>query len=136
MSRRIDTGGDGKLGPAQKSEEYLGRLAKYIPAEIVGLFIAVSGMVPEGSPSRQNALWIIFIGSFILVPVYLFFATRDPDKGPLWLQILLASIAFPIWVFALGGPFAGLPWYEGWISSIVLVFVTVIFGIVKPKKGS
>jgi hypothetical protein len=39
-------------------------------------------------------------------------------------------------VFALGGPFTSLSWYQGWIASIILFFITVIFGFIKPKKGS
>jgi hypothetical protein len=137
VSRRIETGTPGaKLGPDSHQEEYLGRLAGYVPTEIVGLYIAAAGMVPAAVTSRGTALWWIFAGCFALTPVYLGFATKDPKKGPLWLQILLATIAFPVWVFAMGGPFTSFQWYQGWIASIVLFFVTVIFGMVKPKLGS
>ena len=137
MSRRIETGTVGvTLGPGSQREEYLGRLMKYIPAEVVGLYITAVGMVPASTPSRNTALWLIFASCFVLTPLYLIFATKDPHKGPLGLQILLGSLAFPVWVFALGGPFASFQWYQSWIASIILFFVTAIFGMVKPKQGS
>ena len=152
MSRRIDTGEAGSAGGTHGSagpgrplllgkmggEDYLGRLAKYIPTEIVGLYLATSGMIPsatKGEP-RWLALWVVFLLSFALVPVYLFFVTTRGTKRPLWPQIVLGSVAFPVWVFAIGGPFKYFSWYEGWIASITLAFVTVAFGFYRPRPGS
>lgn len=153
MSRRIDTGaveeGRSDASPAEKigkplylgkkrGEDYLGRLAKYIPAEIVALYLATSGMVPPrpDHKPRYLALWIIFGLSWIFAPLYFIFATTESRKGPLWPQVLLASLAFPVWVFAIGGPFQYLSWYEGWIASVTLAFVTVAFGLYQPQRGS
>jgi hypothetical protein len=72
----------------------------------------------------------------VLTPIALYFATRDPQKGPLYLQVILATVAFPVWAFAIGGPFILLPWYQSWIASLVLIFVTFGFGLIKPKTGS
>jgi len=147
MSRRIQTGKAGslargalKLGTTQSDgEDYLGRVAKYIPAEIVGLYLATSGMVPldasTGQP-RRLALWIVFFLNFAFVPLYFWFATTRDNQKPLIPQIILASIAFPVWVFAIGGPFRSFPWYEGWIASLTLAFVTVAMGFCKPAPGS
>jgi hypothetical protein len=145
MSRRIDTGTSPvsendlplHLGKP-KREDYLGRLAKYIPAEIVALYIATSDMVPKLPDGKQQygALWIVFSLCFFLVPVYLAFATSRKNKPILWSQVALSSIAFPVWAFALGGPFNYFAWYQGWIASITLAFVTVIFGFYEPRPGS
>ncbi len=125
--RRVrDAGNDG----------YLGRLSKYIPAEIVGLYVAASGLIPENLPEegRETALWWIFGVCFALTPLYLIFVTPQPGKGVLWLQVILGTIAFPVWIFALGGPFEAFDWYQGWIASIVLLVVTAVFGLFKPKE--
>lgn len=141
MSRRIETGSPTRtLAPGQApADGYLGRLVGYIPSEIVALYLAVSGFVPEQPAStREVALWVISGICFVLTPIYFRFATLDPKKGSLKIQILLASIAFPIWVFAIGGPFVYLPWYEGsrWIASAVLAVATVLFGWIEPKPGT
>lgn len=145
MSRRIDTGSheadesDRALPLGNRNgEDYFGRLAKYIPVEIVGLYVATSGIVPPATngSTRCGALWTLFVLNFILVPIYFIFATSKGKKRVLWPQVVLASIAFPVWVFALGGPFKCLSWYEGWIASITLAFVTVAFGFYKPRLGA
>ena len=138
MSRRIETGflKDMLAAPAPSQEDFLGRLSKYIPAEIVGLYLAATAPVPKTEGGHSTLLWIIFGACLIVTPIYMGFVTRDPQKGPLWLQVLLATIAFPVWVFAIGGPFTFLSWYRGYIATIVLIFVSFAFGWIKPKAGS
>ena len=139
MSRRIETGTETQiLGENKEPEEYLGRLIKYIPAEIVALYLAATGIVPLTAADRQFLLWVIFALCAALTPIFYLLATRDKKKhkGPLVKQVILATIAFPVWVFAIGGPFTALAWYKGYIASILLIFVTVIFGKVKPPLGA
>jgi len=127
MSRRLST-----------QEDYFGRLAKFIPAEIVALYVAAVGVIPHvpaGTPNFR-ALWIVFGITLALVPLYLFFATKRGGKKPLPLQIVLATVAFPVWVFAMGGPFESFPWYQGWAASLVLIFVTFGFGFFKSPPES
>src|SRR5438105_11644670 len=144
MSRRIDTGFLERAGLVLGSrkqvggDDYLGRVAKYIPIEIVGLYVATSGLIPTNANCTPHcyAMWIVFGINSALVPLYFLFATTRDNKKPLWIQILLASIAFPVWVFALGGPFKCLAWYENWIASITLAVVTVAIGFYRPTPGS
>jgi hypothetical protein len=95
-------------------------------------------MVPLGRnrEPRYAALWIVFLINCVFVPLYFVFATTRDKRGVLWPQVVLASLAFPVWVFAIGGPFKSFSWYEGWIASITLAFVTVAFGFYEPKPGA
>lgn len=142
MSRRIETGparGSTAAGGAgaPTPEDYLGRLAKYIPAEILGLYVAMSAAAPVTDPHYGTILWVIFALNLTLVPIYMWIVTsREPGKGPLWVQVVFATIAFPVWAFAMGGPFKQLSWYQGWMATILLMFVTVMFGIKKPEPGT
>jgi hypothetical protein len=146
MARRIQTGSPATLqkgaeGSVSDQDDFLARLVKYIPSEIVGLYVAASGFVPRMTDNKPNpALWWVFTPCAILTPIYLGWVTRDPaaGKGPLWVQVLFATIAFPVWVFALGGPFELLSWYNDkrYVASLVLVFVTTVFGWYKPAPGS
>lgn len=137
MSRRIETGDKVvTLGDGDKRDSYIGRLVGYIPSEIVGLYLFATGMVPATEPNRQTALWIIFSICALVTILYMWRTTHDRQKGPLYIQIILATIAFPVWVFALGGPFMSLSWYKGWIASIVLAGVTLLFGLIEPKPGT
>ena len=139
MSRRIETGSKvKKLGVNEEPADYLGRLIGYIPAEIVGVYLTAAGLAEALGNDRQKWLWVIFGVTFILTPIYLLFATRDKkkNKGPLYPQVILATLAFPLWVFAIGGPFRALTWYKAPVASILLVLGTAIISIKKPEKGS
>jgi hypothetical protein len=118
------------------ADDFLGRLVKYIPAEIVGLFIAVRGAIPQDAPPELLS-WIAF-AAWLLVPVYFWIVTRQGGEKPMIRQIVFATVAFPIWVLALGGaPATTWPWYKShtYIGSVLLIFVTVIFGWLKPHPG-
>jgi hypothetical protein len=115
-----------------KPDDYFSRLLKYIPAEVVAFYISAGGIVPADHPKRLGYLWAIFTVGAIATPVYMLFAARDDEtKKPIPIQILLATIAFPVWAYAMGGPFASLAWYEAWTGSLLLLTVTFVFGAVK-----
>jgi hypothetical protein len=42
-------------------------------------------------------------------------------------------VAFAVWVFALGGPFAALSFYHSIYGSLVLVLYTLLIGLVNPR---
>jgi hypothetical protein len=118
-------------------DDYLDRLVKYIPAEIVALYLGVSNVVPSSDTSYWTALWIITFLTTLCTPIYMYFATAEKGQPPLWTQIIISSIAFPIWVFAIGGPFRHFSWYNDkhWIAAIVISFTTFAVGMVKPKSS-
>jgi len=153
MSRRIETGylvtpsrpfaveggaaAAPALAPSSAGDDYVGRLLKYIPAEIVGFYLAAAGLIsPSPGAPYYNGLWLVFGLGFILVPIYFWITTSRQGKPALWSQIILATIAYPIWVFAIGGPFTYFGWYRSSIASVLLVFATVVFGLYKPPAGS
>jgi|SRR5579863_6285751 len=155
MGRRILTGslnarrvgiGQGGVPPNATANEaiegrddFLGRLLKYIPAEIIGLYLSARGFVPQDSSDSAKLVALIAILAWMLVPVYFWVATTRNQQKPLLIQILLGTIAFPVWVFAIGGlPVSEIGWYQHHpsISSIVLIFVTFIFGLISPPPGA
>ena len=132
MSRRIQTKAR-TLASGGQVDDYWGRLIKYIPAEVVALYVSATGIVPANHTDSNFYLWIIFGFCFIATPLYFIGVTRDPANGPLWLQVLLASIAFPVWAYALGGVFVNTPKYEPFAASLLLMGVTFIFGKIRPS---
>jgi uncharacterized membrane protein YoaK (UPF0700 family) len=120
---------------ATPGDDYLDRLLKYIPAEIIALYLGASNVVPAGDHSYSLALWIITGLTAVCTPVYMFFSTREAGKPTLWSQIIISSVAFPIWVFAIGGPFHSFKWYDQkrWVAAIVISFATFMVGMYIPK---
>ncbi|MFB3829075.1 MAG: hypothetical protein ACE15B_20070 [Bryobacteraceae bacterium] len=140
MSRRIETGTAASAPPAPPqvpADDYLARLLKYIPAEIVGLYMTGAHMVsPDPAAPSYPRLWIVFAVCFFLVPLYFLIATTREGKPPLWPQIVLGTVAYPAWVFGIGGPFRSFSWYGGEIAAFVLAAVTLGIAWYAPPKGS
>jgi hypothetical protein len=136
-------GGPTDTGPAiavpvrePVADDFLGRLIKYIPAEIVGLFVAVRSALPPDVPPLVS--WIIAGVAWLLVPIYFWIATTRDGNRPMVRQIVFATIAFPVWVFALGGsPVDSWVWFKthSYIASVLLIFVSVLFGWLQPRPG-
>ncbi len=143
MGRRIETGARPGAQPLAAhdppvADDYLGRLVKYVPAEIIALYLTVAGIIPPDPTGRPRAtvLWVVFFGCLVLVPVFTWVATTRHGRPPLTAQVVISTLAFPIWVFAIGGPFASLAWYQPWIASVVLAFATTLMGLYQPPPGS
>jgi hypothetical protein len=125
-----------KASPS-KPDGYLDRLLKYIPAEIIALYLGVTNVIPPPLSAHVKALWIVTAISTICVPVYMYFSTEKTDHAPLWPQIAISSVSFPLWVFAIGGPFSQYSWYDGcrWIAAITICFATFLFGLYRPAPA-
>jgi hypothetical protein len=121
-------------GPAQaqpKVDDYITKLLKYIPAEIVAAFLFIDGLIKSLSQPSAVVFWIVFIVLLILTPLYMWRVTTEPDKPAAVAQIIIATFGFFVWVFAIGGPFSTLGWYLPVYGSILLVVYTLVIPIVQ-----
>lgn len=116
-------------------DQFADRLLKYIPAEVVGGYIVVSGFV-EGLITEKRTfmhlspnacLWIVMVTFCLLAFIYMLFAPKAAGEPLPWFQAFSAPVAFLTWSFALGGPFEKtLPDYNKAGAAILLVFVSLI----------
>jgi hypothetical protein len=135
--------------PQQRLEDYLERVSKYIPVEIVAAFITVRGLVPSsvaenGTPASNAwppALEIALYAAMVaLTPLYLLrFGGAVPGKAR---QVAVATISFVVWTYGIGGPFF---WgalghalhvhivYQGFAGALVVVWSLAI-GLMKPSS--
>lgn len=114
------------------ADDYSTRLLKYIPAEVVAVYVFVEGIIRQSAdaPSIQTLLWIVFGFIFILTPFYLW----RVQKVQKWVQLLVSTIAFAVWVFSMGGPFASLIWYKPIYGAVLLPLFTFAVGIIEPES--
>jgi hypothetical protein len=105
-------------------KEYLSRLLKMIPAEIVGLYMIGSGFT-AGNYNLQTG-WIVIC--FVLVFVVRVKMTGDKIKNldPQPVPILIAAIAFIIWTYYLGEPYIHYRLYDPKISSLAILLWSFI----------
>jgi hypothetical protein len=117
--------------PPQTPDDYVDRLLKYIPAESVALYLTLQGIILSGTAEASNLnawLWFILGVGLIGTAVYQW---RVLKIGKV-VQLALSTAAFGVWVFALGGAFASLPWYEPFIGSLALVIFTFFAPLISP----
>jgi hypothetical protein len=99
---------------------YPSRLLKYVPAEVVTLFVALDALVRPPADVPLAVYWGVFL--FCLVGTY-FYLWRVA-KVRKQTQLLISTVAFAVWVFALGGPFAQLDWYAPVYGALLLPIFT------------
>jgi hypothetical protein len=152
MSRLVRPRSSTALGPnggppppgGDRLEDYLERIAKYVPVEIIAAYMAIRGFLPEhGKPGAVPA-WVevaIYASLIGLTPLYLLRVARGvPEKGR---QIAIAMVSFIVWSYAIGGPFF---WktvealtgaevvYDGLAGALVVVW-SLAAGLAKPVPG-
>lgn len=118
--------------PPASSDDYMGRLIKYVPTEVVTFYAGAQATLPslfQAEGSRNAALWILFFVGLIGTPLYLW-RLQNVKKT---LQLLVSTGAFLVWAFALGDPLASALGISaqsadqtGWAFLIVAVYTFIV----------
>lgn len=114
-----------------KPDDYKERILKFIPAEVVTLYLLVYGLAKaaEDQIPFEVISWVLFgVGIFGTI-LHLWRIAKVSD----WSQILISTVAFVVWVFALGGPFLQLPWYNSIYGALLLPIYTFFIPIMASK---
>ena len=116
----LNTRGPGTAEPEIRMDSYRGRQIKYIPVEILVLFVAVYGAAYAIMSFQPYfpllGRWMILAG-VIGTLLWLWKIEMVTD----WVQLLISSFWFVVWMFALGVvPVTDLPWYNQVASSLFL----------------
>ena len=136
MGRRIVTVQLQRAGDRENVDTYFDRVVKYIPADIVGAWVAVTGIINGATDkvSKVTVLWIAFAVGLALTALWIWKQTGAPGEPIATTQIVISTGAFGVWVFALGGPFAALNWYDPAYGSLLLIFYSLLVGVVSPAE--
>jgi hypothetical protein len=99
---------------------YLDRLMKMIPAEVIGLYVVGSGLIPAGQPIALAVWAVVCLAGVLLVRAY---GTADPQRGlsPDWMHVAISAVAFVIWVYSLGGPFEAANLHMPYVGSLLVL---------------
>ncbi|MBO1069045.1 MAG: hypothetical protein HEQ13_06545 [Dolichospermum sp. DEX189] len=135
MGRRIITNQLEAKGEEVKLDGYFDKLIKYIPTEIVGGWIAITGLIKGASNIPTNTiLWILFIIFTGLTALYILKQTFESKKPLAIKQTIISTIAFIVWVFALGEPVNTLSFYRPVYGSISLILYNLIIPLINPVE--
>ena len=121
-----------------KADDYMSQVLKHIPSEIVMAYVSIEGVlrttynpgVPHEREMLLKLLWIVAAALTILTPLWLWRVMRVKRFE----QLFISTLSFPVWLFALGGPFALQDWYEPAFGAVVLPLYTLLVPIISRRS--
>jgi hypothetical protein len=128
-------------------KDYVDRLVKLVPAEVLALYLTGKGQITERfkTPPKdpvlldENHAWIIWtlvclVGAFLIRR----WATSDRQKAvpPDWVAVFIACGAFLVWVYSLGDVFARV-WHvwDPLAASLLVLFWTFLAPLLYTSKS-
>jgi hypothetical protein len=102
-------------------DRYSARLLKYIPSEVIALYITLDALVrPKAGSPQQLLYWLVFAFGVVATPIYL----RRVQRVTKLSQLTISTLAFVVWVLAVGGPFTQLKYYDPLYGAVLLPIYT------------
>jgi hypothetical protein len=126
MSAPVPKAGDPAPPPEDK---YKDRLLKYIPGEVVTFYLGLTAIVASATNAPWWLSWVIFCVGIVATPLYLHRYLDVSDRR----QLTVSTLAFIVWVFALGGPFKDMSWYKPVYGGVLLPVFTFFIALVKTR---
>ena len=140
MSRLVEAkprGARAFSGDADSTKDYLERVAKYVPSEILAAYLTlmplVLGTTEEDSGLRIALLAVILLGLGILNIPYLTKAAL-PNQ-PKRKHLVMSTVAYLTWTYSIGGFWTEVGAYQEALAGILIVFVSLASGFVVPREG-
>jgi hypothetical protein len=125
---------------AVPGDDYLTRMAKYVPAEVLGFSLLVNSilaqaMVAGGDHANMAGFSVtaIAVGALIvgiiLTPLFCWYVREEGDAWAV--NAAVSTIAFPFWSY-LTGAVAFAKFHDGNLAVILILTFTAISGLVAP----
>jgi hypothetical protein len=125
-------------GAKPDHKAYLERVAKYVPAEVIAAYLVLIPIVEatsqEGSTLQRVLLGVVLLVGLVFTPLYL--RAMAEVGQPKRVHQIIASIAFLIWTYSVGGLFTELGWYQAGVSAVLLVVFSLTSGLIVPTIGT
>jgi hypothetical protein len=116
----------------EKPDTYRERLFKYIPAEVITLYLGLNAIVASADGAPHFLYWVIFFAGLIGTPYYLWRIQNVTTTT----QLLVSTAAFAVWVFALGGPFTDISGYKQVYGALLLPLFTFFVAGISPGQAN
>jgi|SRR5882757_5247506 len=123
-----------------EQQTYMEQVVKYIPAEIIGGYVAINGFLAS-IPANMlyTALWIN-LGFCAIMTIFYFYKLAKPGDAKAT-QLIISFISFFIWAYTItgdGGVFGkgGLNIYYSQIASVLLVVFSLVTPLFTPKQAA
>lgn len=125
-------------GEGKGFNEYLDKVARLIPSEIIAGYLTMIGFVGSvKNIQAQNIIaWIVFVIGLILTPIYL---NKVAEVGkPKRNHLVLSTFAFLVWAYVTTGKqlleTISPNLFDQAIASIILVAFSLISAVIPLNK--
>jgi hypothetical protein len=120
--------------PGVQEDKYKDRLLKYIPADVVAVYLTLRTLVETVSqPAPTQVLYWVLFGIMLVITIPW---QRRVAKIAKWDQVWVGTGAFFFWAVSLGNPFTaqGLgAWYQPVFGVMALVLYTFLIPLFVPE---
>jgi hypothetical protein len=125
----------GEETAASAAGEAAKKIAKLIPTELVTAYGALVGasLAIRWANLRLPGVAICFVICWVLTPVYLNLVA-DKDGKPKRNQIIVGTLAFPIWAYLVSGNQVMPDYYDAAMATIIATIFSLISGIIPMNK--
>ena len=113
---------------ADKIKDYVGKVAAYIPGEVISIFLLGKAMFPGAAGAGTLGIWAVVC--WVLAFIVRWLGTDGEGKIQ---NVSLTIVAFPIWIMAIGGTILGFTFGEQ-ISTLIVMAFSVLAGAIYNNK--
>jgi hypothetical protein len=134
----------GIVSPAANGEpgdDYIGRMVKYIPAEVIGFLMVVNAILEQALRSGGKAANMAgipvtsiatgaLLAAIVLTPLFCWYVRQEGDA---WVvNAIVSTIALPFWAYLMGAV-AFADHHDGNLAAILVLSFTVMSGLISPR---
>ncbi len=115
-------------------DDYLSRVAKYVPSEIVVAYLTAQGLIVASAPADPRPYYAaVALVLLVVTPLYL---RRLAQPGqPVVRQMVISTLALPFWAYALAELPEAFGVYNALAASLALIAFSLVVGLVQPVEG-
>jgi hypothetical protein len=129
------------MANAGPGDNYLERMVKYVPAEVIAGSMLINSILAQamksdgttatmaGFPVTSIADGALILG-LVLTPLFCWYVREDGDA---WIvNALVSTVAFPFWAYLMGAV-AFADHHDGNLAAILVLTFTAMSGLVSPR---
>jgi hypothetical protein len=125
----------------ERGDDYLGRMAKYVPAEIIGFLMVINAILDQalktggrtatmaGIPVTSIASGALLVAC-LLTPLFCWYVRQ---RGDAWVvNAVVSTVALPFWAYLMGAV-AFADHHDGNLAAMLVMTFTVMSGLISPR---
>ena len=120
-------------------DKYSDKIAKLVPAEIIAGFLTGDNLInsfTEQYEYTELVHWVFFTLLLVLTPIYVKRVIKTAGMPLLKKsQIILSTVAYIFWAFAIGGPFEYLQWYNKLLAGLSIISFSLLSPLFVVEKS-